>query len=133
MTEKRLFKLRKKIAKKRPKFIRHESDRLVRVKSSWRKPRGIDNKVRMKRAGYKKQPGVGYRNPRAVRYLHPSGLREHIVYNVKDLEKLDADRDVARIASSVGRKKRMEIIDRAESLMIRIVNPGELIEESEEL
>ncbi|HHL41650.1 MAG TPA: 50S ribosomal protein L32e, partial [Candidatus Bathyarchaeota archaeon] len=44
--KKRLLKVRKNISKKRPHFKRFESWRFVRIKDQWRKPRGIDNKMR---------------------------------------------------------------------------------------
>merc|ERR1712184_168636 len=43
---------RPKIVKKRTKkFIRHQSDRYDKVKRNWRKPKGIDNRVRRKFKG----------------------------------------------------------------------------------
>merc|ERR1712189_39351 len=39
--------VKRKIVKKRTKrFIRHQSDRYDKIKESWRKPKGIDNRVR---------------------------------------------------------------------------------------
>jgi len=48
----RLMKLRKRINKKRPHFKRFESWRFVRIKDQWRKPRGIDNKMRTEESGW---------------------------------------------------------------------------------
>jgi len=48
----RLMKLRKRIKKKRPHFKRFESWRFVRIKDQWRKPRGIDNKMRTEESGW---------------------------------------------------------------------------------
>jgi len=40
----------KKIVKKKTnKFKRHQSDEFVKVKESWRKPRGIDSRQRRRR------------------------------------------------------------------------------------
>ncbi len=74
---------------------------------------------------------VGYRSPKAVRGLHPSGLEDVLVYNVKDLEKLNPETQGARIASTVGKRKKIEIIKRARELGIRILNISE--EKQEEL
>ncbi len=118
----RLLKLREEMNRRRPEFIRQESWRYVRVKESWRRPRGIDSKMRLKKKGKPPLVSIGYRNPRLVRGLHPTGFREVIVYNVKDLEKVDPDREAIRIAGSVGRRKRIEIIEKADELGIVVLN-----------
>jgi large subunit ribosomal protein L32e len=130
---KRLMRLKKNISKKRPKFSKFESWRLVRLKDYWRRPTGIDNKMRQKRKGWPKSVKVGYGSPRAVRDLHPSGMEEVAVFNVGDLTIVDPETQVARIGGSVGAKKRSAIVAEAENLGIRVLNPGEIqLEEGEE-
>jgi large subunit ribosomal protein L32e len=137
----RLMKLRKKISKKRPHFKRFESWRFVRIKDQWRKPRGIDNKMRTEEQGWPKSVKTGYRGPAAVRGLHPSGKEEVMVWNRADVEQVDAETQVARIGGSVGGRKREAILEKAKELNIRILNPGkkgpedefdELVTEDEE-
>jgi large subunit ribosomal protein L32e len=132
---KRLMKLKKNISKKRPKFSKFESWRLVRVKDYWRRPTGIDNKMRQKRKGWPKSVKVGYGSPKAVRNLHPSGLEEVAVFNVGDLTIVDPETQVARIGGSVGARKRTAIVAEAVNLGIRVLNPGviQLEGEDEEL
>ena len=73
-----------KIVKKRTRrFTRHESDRYIRVKPNWRKPKGIDNRVRRRFKGQRKMPKIGYRNARVTRHMLPSGFRKVLVHNVK--------------------------------------------------
>jgi large subunit ribosomal protein L32e len=129
---KRLMKLKKNISKKRPKFSKFESWRLVRVKDYWRRPTGIDNKMRQKRKGWPKSVKVGYGSPRAVRGLHPSGLEEVAVFNVGDLTIVDPETQVARIGGSVGARKRTAIVAEAAKLGIRVLNPGEIQLEGED-
>ena len=123
MTDPRLLKLREELKRRRPRFVRCESWRYKRLKEAWRKPKGIDNKMRLQVKGWPKLVKVGYRGPKEVRGLHPSGLRDVLVHNVEELKKLDPSRDGARIASGVGRKKRMEIVAMAKKLGIRVFNP----------
>ena len=123
---KRLMKLKKNISKKRPKFSKFESWRLVRVKDTWRRPTGIDNKMRQKRKGWPKSVKVGYGSPKAVRGLHPSGLKEVAVFNVGDLTIVDPETQVARIGGSVGARKRTTIVAEAFNLGIRVLNTGEI-------
>lgn len=118
----RLLKIREELSKKRPKFIRQESWRYVRIKPNWRRPRGIDSKMRLKKKGYPKSPNVGYRSPKLVRGLHPTGYREVLVYNPNDLEGIDPNRYAIRIAAAVGKRKRLEIVKKADELGIKVLN-----------
>ncbi len=123
--EARLLRLRSEMNRKRPRFIRMNSWYLARLPDSWRSPaHSLDNKIRTERKGYPKRVKIGYRNPRLVRGLHPSGFEEVLVYNAKGLEELDPTRQAIRIASTVGRRKRAEIIRRARELGLKILNLG---------
>ena len=129
--KKRLLKVRKRINKKRPHFKRFESWRFVRLKDQWKKPRGIDNKMRTELQGWPKSVKIGYRGPAAVRGLHSSGMEEVMVWNVKDVEKVDPETQVARIGGTVGGKKKETILAKAEELKIRILNPGVMASEDD--
>jgi large subunit ribosomal protein L32e len=122
-----LLAARKKIAQTRPKFIRQESWRYDRLAENWRKPKGKDNKMRKQKSGMPALVKVGYRSPKAARGLHPSGYRDILIHNTQELIKLDSKRDAARIAHTVGKKKRIEIINKALELGIKVLNPGNLM------
>lgn len=117
-----LLEKRKKISDRRPKFIRQESWRYDRLAVNWRKPDGIDNKMRKQFSGYPSLVKIGYGGPKISRGLHPSGFIDNLVYNVNDLLVLDKNKDSARIAHTVGNRKRLEIINKAESMGIKILN-----------
>ncbi|WP_297536052.1 50S ribosomal protein L32e, partial [Thermococcus sp.] len=85
-------------------------------------PKGIDSKMRLKKKGKPRSPSIGWSSPKAVRGLHPSGYEEVLVHNLKELEKLDPTRQVARIAGTVGARKRELIIARAKELGIKVLN-----------
>jgi large subunit ribosomal protein L32e len=121
-----LLAARKKVAERRPKFIRQESWRYDRLAETWRKPKGKDNKMRKQKSGLPAIVKVGYRGPRAARGLHPSGYTDNIVHNVGELSKLDPEKDAARIGHTVGKRKRAEIISKATGLRIKILNAGKL-------
>lgn len=110
--------------KKRKKFGREGSHKKKSVPSSWRKPRGRHSNARLKKKHAAKMPNTGYRTDKEVRGLHPSGYSEVLVHNANDLEELGED-EAARIGSKVGGRKREMIIERAEELDIKILNPGE--------
>jgi large subunit ribosomal protein L32e len=122
-----LLAARKKVAQTRPRFIRQESWRYDRLAENWRKPKGKDNKMRKQKSGMPALVKVGYRSPRAARDLHPSGYRDNLIHNANELVRLDPRRDAARIAHTVGKKKRIEIINKAIELGIKVLNPGNLM------
>ena len=129
---KNLLELRKNIAKKRPSFRRVESWRYVRVKDSWRKPRGIDSKTRKKKKSGVKIPNVGYRGPKSVRGIHPTGYIEVRVETMKDLEMLNPRNHALKISSKLGSMKRLALIDYAQNKNFYILNLGISAKEMEE-
>ena len=120
----RLLRIRRTISRRRPKFVRQESWRYVRVKENWRRPRGIDSKMRLKLKSRPALVSIGYGSPRKVRGLHPSGKREVLVHNVEELERINPEVEVARIAHTVGLRKRIQILEKAKDLGITVLNPG---------
>ena len=109
---------------KRPHFVREESWRYKRVKESWRSPRGKTSRVRRSKEGWPPVVKIGYARPKAQRGKHPSGLKEIMVHRLKDLEGINPKTQAARIAHTVGERKRVEILDQAKKANIRILNPG---------
>lgn len=119
-----LLRARKKVSSTRPKFVRQESWRYIRLAENWRKPKGVDNKMRKQVSGVPPLVKVGYRGPKSARGLHPSGYRDRLIHNIRDLEKLDPKIDAARIGHSVGRRKRIDIVSRANALGVKVLNRG---------
>jgi large subunit ribosomal protein L32e len=117
------LKLRLKIKRKKPAFIRSRAGILVRVGMKWRAPKGIHSKRRMHKREAGNIPKRGYGSPRAVRGLHPSGFEEVLVYNLKDLEKINPEKQACRISATVGKKKRLEMMKKADELKIKVLNP----------
>lgn len=125
-----LLRARKKVSTTRPKFVRQESWRYNRLAENWRKPKGVDNKMRKQVSGVPPLVKVGYRGPKSARGLHPSGYRDRLIHNIRDLEKLDPKIDAARIGHSVGRRKRIDIVSKANALGIKVLNKGNAPQES---
>merc|ERR1712150_120438 len=74
------------VKKRTKKFIRHQSDRYGKVKSNWRKPKGIDNRVRRRFKGQYKMPNIGYGTANRCKHLTPEGFKRFVVRNVRELE-----------------------------------------------
>src|SRR3569623_951472 len=121
-----LVESRKRVADRRPSFVRQESWRYDRLAENWRKPKGKDNKMRRQVSGVPQIVKVGYRGPKHARGLHPSGYTDNIVFNASDLNRLDPKKDAARLAHTVGARKRKEKISQATSMQIKILNPGKI-------
>jgi len=117
------LKLRLKIKRKKPVFVRKRGGIYKRLGLKWRAPRGIHSKLRKHKREAGNLPKSGYGSPKSVRGLHPSGFEEFLVYNLKDVEKINPEKQACRIASNVGKKKRLEIMKKAEELKIRVLNP----------
>merc|ERR1712006_49718 len=127
---------RPKIVKKRTKkFIRHQSDRYDKVKRNWRKPKGIDNRVRRKFKGMGIMPNIGFGSAKTTKHMLPTGFRKVLVHNVKELEVLmmQNKKFCAEIAHGVSAKNRKVLVERAQQLCIRVTNANaRLISEENE-
>jgi len=127
MSIRTLLRLRKRLKSRKPEFRRYCWDRKLKLRrKSWRKPRGLDNAMRLEYGGKwsgRKRVKIGFRGPKTVRGLHPSGYEEVLVYNEKQLEKVDPNRQAIRIASCVGLRKRVLIESKAKEKGIKILNP----------
>jgi len=106
----------------RPAFKRQEWFRYQRLGEKWRKPRGIHSKMRRHLSYRPPVVSIGFRGPKMVRDYHPSGFREVMVYNPGQVEAVDPKVQAIRIGGTVGGKKRMAIIEKADDLSIRVLN-----------
>ncbi|MGC9071591.1 MAG: 50S ribosomal protein L32e [Acidilobus sp.] len=112
---------------RRPKieFRRYLSWRIGRLEESWRKPKGIDNKVRLQIKGYQPLVKIGYRTDSSIRGRHPSALIPVVVSNVKELDELSPSTHIVYISSRVGLRKRLQILEEARRRGLKVANGGE--------
>lgn len=111
--------------KKDKKFKREGQHKQTSIPEGWRKPRGNHSKSRRKLKDAPAMPNPGYRTDKELRGLHPSGYEDVLVNRPQDLDELDPETDAARIASSVGGRKKKQMVEKADELGIHVLNAGD--------
>ena len=85
----------------------------------WRKPKGRDNKMRLKRKSYPAVVSVGYKKSKKESGKI-NGKTPALIHNLKELEALS--KNSIAIIAKVGAKKKLELIKKAQDLGIKIKN-----------
>lgn len=104
---------------RKPIFIVQDHNKRKLLPKKWRRPRGLHSKMRRKLRGYSKSPSQGYRAPKVIRGLH-TGLATVVVHSLKQIDSVNGKSIV--IGSTVGMKKKIEIIKEAAAKNVRIAN-----------
>jgi len=119
---KRLMEIKSAMKKRQPSFKRQEFNKRIRLRrSSWRKPRGVDSKMREQWGGYRAIVKIGYRTPRKLRGRLSNGLIEVKVSTVKELTSIPKDQ-IAVIPRTMGNRRRLELLKEALKSKISISN-----------
>jgi len=123
-----------KVKKVVHRFKRFHSHRFLRLRKGWRKPRGIDNRMRRRFRGSGPQPKIGYGTDRTMRYKCRDGLYRFNVANPADLEMLlmHNTTHAAVINHNVSARKRKAIVERAQVLGIKVVNKNARLKAEEQ-
>jgi large subunit ribosomal protein L32e len=119
---KKLLETRKQIKSKKPGFIRQDAHKKERLKKKWRKPRGLQSKIRLGVAGKARAVSQGYRSPKKVRGLHKSGLQQSLIRTISDLDSLSPKVNCLIISTTLGNKKKIEVMKQAKQKGFEIAN-----------
>ncbi len=122
MDIKNLLEVRKNTKKRKPNFARQDAHKKVRVKDSWRKPKGWNSKMRQGLRGYRKCVTPGYKSPLAVRGLTRQGLEMVRVSRKEDLSGLFPDKHILIISSGMGTRKKIEVLKEAVAKGFGVLN-----------
>jgi large subunit ribosomal protein L32e len=114
-----MLKLKKR---KKHTFHRQLSQTKKRAGTRWRRPRGKDSKMRRGIRARGVVVTAGWGQPRAIRGLHPSGLREVAVHNISQVAAVDPVKEGIRLGGGVGMRKRIAIVKAADERKIRVFN-----------
>ncbi|MBT3865981.1 hypothetical protein HOF78_02655 [Candidatus Woesearchaeota archaeon] len=116
---KELLKIRNAAKAKKPTFLKQDAHRLAKLSIQWRQPKGQHSKIRKKLRSYRRQPSMGFSSPKAVRGLTRDGHELIVVHNISELEGIKTP---VVIGSSVGNRKRVEIIKKCNENKIEVLN-----------
>jgi len=124
----------KKVIKKRTKkFVRFESEDFGKLESSWRRPRGIDNRVRRRFRGQRRMAKIGFGSDNSTKFLLPNGFKKFLITNAADLEILLMNNRTysGEIAHSVSAKLKAVLVKRAAELGVRLTNASAKVKTAE--
>lgn len=117
-----LVELRNAMNAKRPKFTRSNAHKRIRIRrSSWRAPKGLQNKEKLGFHGKKAVAKTGYRGPRAVRGVSRDGLMPVRVMTLADVNMIDPKKQCALIAR-VGMRKRLALLNACKEKGVAVMN-----------
>jgi large subunit ribosomal protein L32e len=120
--EKDVAAARKRIRNKKPDFIRQEGRKVKRLGKSWRKPRGIQSKIRLGRRGKPAKVKIGYRTPLQLRGITPKGLIEINISKLSELANLNKSKHAIVISRRIGLKKKIDLVKKVSEAGFTIVN-----------
>lgn len=118
----RLLKVRKVLKSKKPTFIRQDAHKLKKLEQKWVKPKGIDSKMRLRLKGYRRSVTKGWKSPAAVKGLSREGLQVVTVVSESQLSKIDKSMQIALIPSTMGNRKKLMLVKKAQELGIKLLN-----------
>lgn len=114
--------LRNALKAKKPHFRNHNSHKIKRATNAYRRPKGLQNKMRLNHKSYSRQVAIGFRSPVEARGMTRDGLWPVVVSNVKELAELEAGKHGVVLASGLGMKKRSMIAQEAAKLKLTVIN-----------
>lgn len=123
MSNNDLLNLRRKTKLRKPLFLAQDSHKKARVgnKKRWRKPKGLQSKIRLSKKGYRKMPSQGYRAPKAIRGSTREGLFPIVVNTLSQLDKLDKN-NIIVLSSSLGTRKKIDILEETKKKGLKVDN-----------
>jgi len=134
--------IKRKIIKKRTKPFRRfqkattnksKGNCFISMRTGWRKPKGIDNRVRRKFGGTCLMPKVGYGSNKKTRHMMPNGLYKATVTCPGDLDMylMHNDKFAVEFAHNLSSKTRKAMVEKAEKYGLYITNKWAKLETEE--
>ena len=122
MMNQKLLELRKVMKARKPNFhIQNSNDPKKRFSGRWKRPKGLQSKIRERRKGNPRYIEPGYGSPAAVRGAAAEGLFPVVVSNMSDLTRVTEDHGVV-ISATVGLRKKVELVKAAVERKLKLLN-----------
>ena len=121
MERQELLKVRKSIKSRKPQFIQQDYHKKRRLSKKWKRPTGLQSKMRHQFRGYARRVKQGWRSPVEIRGYHGKGFEAILIRNPSELDTVKKEQGII-ISANVGLKKRLDIIARAQVLGLKILN-----------
>jgi len=119
---KRLLGVRKAIKSRKPLFRQQDFHKKSRLSAKWKRPTGLQSKMRHQFKGYARRVKQGWRSPSLIKDFHGKGFKIIMLNNLKDIEKIVLKDNEAILIGNVGMKKKLAIAKRAAELNLRLIN-----------
>ena len=122
MIDAKLLEVRKAIKGRKPNFqIQNSNDPKKRFPGRWKRPKGLQSKMRERRKGNPKYIEPGYGSPAAVRGATAEGLFPVVVKNISDLGKVKGDEGVI-ISATVSMRNKVLLANAAAERKLKLLN-----------
>ncbi|MBU0471427.1 MAG: hypothetical protein KKF65_02285 [Nanoarchaeota archaeon] len=108
--------------KKKITFVRTDSHKKKRLGLKWRRPKGLQNKRRLRKRGYGLVVKKGYKTPLSERGISKQGLTPIKIDSLKSLALVDNKTQGIIVSSKLGDKKRLPIMQEAKKKQIQVLN-----------
>jgi large subunit ribosomal protein L32e len=118
---KKLLATRKIIKSKKPEFVQQDYHKKKRLSKKWKRPTGLQSKMRHQFKGYNRRVKQGWRSPVEIRGFHGKGLEPVLINNVAELSNVKKEQGII-VSAKVGLKKRIDILKKAEELKLVVLN-----------
>ncbi len=113
---------RRKLKAKKPVFLAQDVHKKKRLEKKWKKPKGLQSKMRLQKKGHRKVVSVGWKSPREVRGLSREGLQQVRIETLSQLENIDNKSQGIIISSKLSIKKKYDLLLEAEKKNIVVLN-----------
>lgn len=122
MMDTKLLAVRKAVKMRKPNFqVQNSNDPAKRFAGRWKRPKGLQNKMRERRKGNPKYIEPGYGSPALVKGATPDGFFPVVVNNVNGLANIKENCGVI-ISADVGMRKRSEIVKAVIAKKLKLLN-----------